>query len=316
MQIICKIDGSVHDSLKSLHKYLRFLKTTQESYYHEFTPRRDKLTNELIPYKDYQQYHTQEFSNKNNLKKWIKENKESGIEWSTEWLKKRKIEKNLIYAPSQTELRTLVCPSIPYYESNIAGGYYELTSKLGFLPRYDNKPLVFSPISCPIIQDTREQKPLILDHPILIETLNVGDYALSTTQDVGIRIERKSLGDFCGTLNGKETKTKKGEDSSIERFRREIKRGIVDNLYIIMMVESDINDAQRFNYLPQTKHVKASPGYIMKNMRDLLVEFPLSLQIVFVAGRIEMASKLVRILQLGKQAKTVDLQYRSEKGEL
>lgn len=312
----CLIDGSAHESVKDLHKYLRFLHVTQEAYYHEYVPRRDRLTNEMIPFKDVEQYVTAEFISKPNLKKWLKDNPDEGWKWSREWLKRRKDEKGLVYAPCQAELRTLMCPSMPYYEVHAEGEYYRLTDELGFKPRFITAQPVFTPLDSAIIQDTREQMPLKIDHPTQIETLNVGDYALSGARDVGIRIERKSLSDFCGTMSGRVVERKAGSDSAYQRFQRELDRATKAGYYVVMMVEANINDAQRFNYLPQTKRVKASPSYVFHQLRDILVQYPLSLQVLFVDGRVEMAKKMVRVLEMGAQVRSVDLQYAYERGIL
>jgi hypothetical protein len=83
-----------------------------------------------------------------------------------------------------------------------------------------------------------------------------------------------------------------------------------------MMVESDINEAQSFNYLPHMKRVKATSTYIMHNLRELLVRYPLHFQAVFVKGRKEMARAAMKVLAMGERVKRVDLQLGYEKGEL
>ena len=205
----------------------------------------------------------------------------------------------------------------------MTGGYYGLATELGFVPRYTKENLVFSGLASDgvIIQDSREQQPLRLSCLVRKEALEVGDYALAPPNDLGIRIERKSLPDFCGTMSGRKVEyaNKKKQnriDSSLERFDRELARAKEANLYVVMMVESDINDAQSIGYLPQTRHIKASASYILHNLRDLLIKYPLHFQVLFVKGRIEMANKLLRIFQLGDQVKRIDLQYAHEEGRL
>lgn len=305
MSVICHIDGSEHPDIASLHALLKRFRIKQEAYWHEFLPRRNRLTGDLIPYKDYDQYMTQEFATKHELKTWIKMRPDEAREWAIDWLKARKTEKNLVYAPSQAELRTLMCPSMPYYDS--IGGYYEITRALGYLDRYGAAPLTFAalPADATIICDSREQNPLKLAAPTVVAKVDAGDYALAAPYDQGIYIERKSLADFAGTMS-------KGN----ARFRRELDRARTKGHYIVMLVESSITDAQGLNHLPQTRHVKASASFILKQMRDLLADYPLTLQVVFVDGRIEAAQKALRILMLGQQVKTVDLQDRYEKGEL
>ncbi len=316
--IVCQIDGTTHESIESLYGHLKMLRVGRERYWHEHLPRRDKLTGELIPFKDYEQYTTQDFANKINLRNWLKVvPRAEGLEWSTKWLRDRKEKKGLVYAPSQVELRTLCCPSMPYYETMAAqeGGYYGVTANLGFTSRYRRESLVFAPLpkDATVIQDSREQNPVALGVKTVVDTVNVGDYALVAPHDKGIRIERKSLADFCGTLSAKKAAKTGG---SLGRFDRELARAVAKNLYVVMMVESNINDAQRFDYLPQTKWVKATPAYVFRNLRDLLVKYPLHFQVVFVDGRKDMAAKMVRVFELGEQVKSIDLQFAQEEGLL
>lgn len=325
--MICLIDNSKHESLEALHTYVKNgWRLGPKAYHTLYAPRKDLLTNEPITFKDAEQYLAADFASKPNLKRWLKKQPRSvGLDWAKRWLAKRKVAKNLVYAPSQAELRMLCCPSMPYYESVAAaeGGYYGVTAALGFKPRYTRAPLVFTPLprDAVIVQDSREQAPIKLAHPTQTGALDVGDYAIAQScYDKGIRIERKSLNDFCGTLSGrKQTRTNKTSTtqwSNLERFDRELARAAEGGLHVVMMVESNINDAQSFNYLPQTKWVKASPAYILKNLRELLVKYPLSFQVIFVNGRAEMATKMLRVFELGAAVRETDLQFAYEAGTL
>lgn len=323
--LTCFLDQTTHATVDDLHAHLKTLRISRERYWHAHMPRRDLLTGELIPYRDYEQYTTQDFVNKLTLRKWLKEQpREVGLQWAKGWLAQRRAAKGLVYAPSQAELRTLCCPSMPYYESVAAdeGGYYGVTTALGFRPRYTKVPLVYQTLGADVsvIQDTREDKPITLPLPTVVDTLNVGDYAFAAPWDEGVRIERKSLSDFCGTLSGRKQtrtgKTKSTEWTNLERFDRELARATEAGLYVVMMVESNINDAQSFDHLPQTRWVKASPAYIFHNLRELLVKYPLSFQVVFCDGRKVMADKMIRVLSLGAAVRTTDLQYALEEGLL
>jgi hypothetical protein len=302
MSIICKVDNSIHASLDDMHNHLRRFRIKRADYYSEYYPRKDKLTGEPIPFKDYNQYFSQEFLNKNNLKKWIKQNPKEGEIWAKNWLLERKQEKNLEYAPSQVELKSLACPSMAYYDS--IGGYYNITSELGFKPRYTNQLLNFTalPQDVKIIVDTREQTPLKLPRECVSQKLDVGDYGLIEPHDKKIYIERKGLGDFIGTLS-----------QGLARFEKEIKRAEKSGSYLVMLVEDNINHALGFDYLPQTRWVKASPSHIFKNLRDLLTKYPLCFQVVFADGRIDAAQKMLKIFEMGEQVKSIDLQYALER---
>lgn len=245
-----------------------------------------------------------------HLRRWLAANPERGREWAIEYLKARKAEKSLVYAPSQAELRSLYAPSMAYYDS--IGGYYALTGALGYADHYRAAPLNFVPLmrDARFICDTREQKALELPYAERAK-LDFGDYALAAPYDRGIRVERKSLPDFMGTLTSKRvTKKRLGEDSACQRFERELLRAQEASGYVVMVVESTIKEALSFN----NRFGSATTHHVWKNLRDLLVKFPLHFQACF-AGE-DAAAKVVRIFELGEQVKSVDLQYAIEKGEL
>lgn len=316
MSVICHIDGSEYESVADIHALLKSLRIKQATYYEKHYPRVCKGSGKPIPYKDYKQYFSQEFADKESIRTWIMANPIEGRAWAIEWLKKRKEEKSLVYAPTQVELRSLQGPSMHYYDS--VGGYYSIARELGFKDRYSERS-GHNPANpaMMVIQDTREQNPLRLSVKIKVDTLNWGDYAIAAPHDKNIRIERKSLPDMIGTLSGKKVQHKRiAEDSPCERFERELIRAEEAGGYLVMMVESTIDDALIFRDLPQIKHGKASSSHIFKNLRDLLVKHPLTWQVVFVKGRTDAAAKLVKIFQMGDQVRKVDLQYLQERGKL
>lgn len=330
MTFTCAIDNTPHESIDALHAYIKTAyRVSQKTYWTTYAPRRDLLTGEPIPFTDAERYLSTDFINRITLKKWLKEQpREVGLKWAKGWLAQRRESKGLVYAPSQAELRTLCAPTMPYYESVAAdeGGYYGVTSALGFKSRYTRAPLVFKPLPRDVVmvQDTREQCPITLPCTTQMGKLDVGDYAIAQRcYDTGTRIERKSLGDFCGTLSGKKVARKGGRDgegivadSAFARFDRELARAAEANLYVVMMVEATIADAQRFDYLPQTKWVKATPAYVMHNMRELLVKYPLSFQALFVDGRKAMAQTVMRVFELGVRVRETDCQWAYEEGLL
>jgi hypothetical protein len=307
----CLIDGSEHNTLEDLHKHLKTLKVRQDTYYTEIAPQRDLCTGEPIPFKTpVEKYLQKQFAHKNNLKRWLKEKPEEGKAWAIEWLKKRKTEKGLTYPPSQTELRSLMCPTIPYY--NHIGGYNQICAELGYTVRYHGAlPDAINPPGTLII-DTREQNPLKFAVPTMSQKLVCGDYGLEIKHDNGVYIERKSLPDMVGTLSDRETKP---GDSNLARFRREIERAAEMEAYIVMLVESDINQAMGFSHLPHMKHVWVSEEHIFKNLRDLLRDYP-NFQAVFVKGRVEASRTTLRILACGESIKNVDLQLEYEEDRL
>lgn len=302
---ICYIDNTEHISLDSLLDHLKKIKIKQKEYFIKIN-KQDLLTGEYIEFKNPEQYLNTDFVDKRNLKKWIKLNPEKGKDWAINFLKKRKEEKQLVLAPTQVDLRSLNCPSIHYYEEN--GGYNKICEELGFKTRFkydkcEESAFKVSKACDSIIIDTRERLPLKIVTKIINKKLNVGDYGLEGEEDKGIYIERKNLNDFVGTL------------SEYSRFEKELERAKESNSYIIMLVESDINDSLGFNFLPQMKWTKTNPSHIFKNLRDLNNKFN-NFQTLFVGGRIEAAKAVIKLLSLGEIIKTQDLQYRLETKEL
>ena len=73
MSIICKIDGKEFKDEKSLHFALKGYGLNKVKYYQKYFERRDLLTNELINFKTKEQYLNSDFNDKNNMKKWLKQ---------------------------------------------------------------------------------------------------------------------------------------------------------------------------------------------------------------------------------------------------
>lgn len=248
-----------------------------------------------------------------HLRRWLNENREKGREWAIDYLRQRKADKGLVYAPSQAELRTLYCPTMPYYDA--MGGYYAITRELGFVDRYVAETPSFVPLmrDARFICDTREQKALVLPYDTDDHKLEWGDYALAFPHDKGVRIERKGVGDYWGTFNSRKVDHKRiATDSARERFERELIRAQEADGYIVMLVEASVADTETY----KSGYGKVGSSHVFKNMRDLLAKYPLTWQVVFADGRTEAASKLVRIFEMGGQVRRVDLQYALEKGSL
>jgi len=298
----CLIDNSTYPTLTDLHAYIRKLKWKQADYYMHFYPRHDLLTNEKIPFKDLKTYFKVDFLNKNNLNKWAKQNPERAIEWTKKYLSERKADKNLTRAPSHFELRTLFCPSVKFIQEH--GDYNKLCESIGLKPQYDySKELIFNelPEGYKIIEDSREQRGLKFINKE-VKKLDYGDYTLDRGSN-NIFIERKSISDCAGTLS-----------KDYERFYREVARAKKDNAYLIVAVEVDYNTFASFNHDYRMRFAtKATPEHVLKNARDLLLEFD-NLQFVFADGRPELARLILQIYRLGEQAKTTDLQLNLEKG--
>lgn len=303
--LTCKIDGEAFPSEKELHKHIRKHSLRLAEYYQKYHPRYDLHDNKIIKFKNKEYYFSHDFNSKTSLKAWLKSQPQSKAkEYCVELLKKRKEEKELIYSPSQVELRSIMSPPIQYYNELFGwDGYYKLCSKLEFKNKYKifndivsgaeyNKP------EYKIYVDTREQKPLKFNRPIEVKTLKFGDYAFSSSQaSCGCHIERKSLTDLIGTISG-----------GYERFHNEIKRAQEAEAYLVVLVEEKINNALAFNFLPHiSRKIKATPDFIFHRIRTLIQRYP-HIQFLFVDGRKESSRVMERIFTCGGVYKQVDLQ--------
>ena len=307
--LTCKIDGESFETEKELHKHLRKHKIRIAEYYQKYYPRYDKHDGKMIKFKNKKQYLSTDFNTKTNLRMWLKSiPNEEAKEYCKNILTSRKEEKELIYAPTQVELISIMSPPVQFY-NELFGDYYRLCSQLGFKIKYEkfmdivsgaewNKP------EYKIFVDTREQKPLKFKRGIEVRTLKFGDYAFSSKQATcNCYIERKSLADLIGTLSG-----------GYERFINEIKRSEEDEAYLVILVEAKLSDAMYFNHKVKSyngervfKKVKATPEFIFHKVRKITQKYP-NVQFLFVNGRREASRVVERIFTAGCVHKKIDLQ--------
>jgi hypothetical protein len=303
MSVICKIDGKEFKDEKSLHFALRGYGLNKEKYYHTYYPKKDFLTGETINFKTKDQYLNSDFNDKNNMKKWLKEQSlDKAQEYCKNLLIKRKKDKNLIYSPTQIELRTIMSPSIIFY-NKIFNDYYDICSNIGLENKFIHPNNITSQFQNKlttkdtIYVDTREQSWLKFDIPFEIKTLSFGDYSCSN-ENCNCYIERKSLSDFISTLSVK----------NFDRFKNEIEKAQKNNSYLIVIVEEKLASALSFQYLPHiSKKIKATPEYIFHNVRSLIQEYS-NLQFLFVDGRNEMKRAIESIFASKCFYNKIDLQ--------
>ena len=303
MSVICKVDGKEFKDEKSLHLALRGYGLNKEKYYHTYYPKKDLLTGDTINFKTKEQYFNSDFNDKNNMKKWLKEQPlEKAQEYTKQLLAKRKEDKKLTYSPCQIELRTIMAPSVISY-NKLFNDYYDVCSSIGLENKFIHPKNIIHQFKNKlnsrdtIYVDTREQNWLKFNIPFEIKTLPYGDYTCSN-DNCSCFIERKSLSDFISTLSV----------GNLERFKNEITRAKKDNAYLIVIVEEKLSNALSFQYLPHiSKKIKATPEFIFHNVRQLLQEFD-NLQFVFVDGREEMKRTIESILASKCFYKKVDLQ--------
>lgn len=271
----------------------------EADYYLKHYGFKDLLTNELILFKSPEQYFNADFTNKNNLKKYLesKSHKESW-EYCRNWLIRRKQLKNYIFSPTHFELRTLCFPSVKYFESVFGvDSYNRLCNEIGLINRFNHtQKLEFNDKEPQIIIDTRESKPLSFKNPTIIQKLECGDYSAQENIN-SIYVERKSLQDAIGSFCGK----------NYDRFCREMQRAKEQDSYIVILIESKISNLFGFNHLGYL-HSEASADFILKRMRDLLLKFD-NVQICCVDGRQKASEFIVNLYKMKNNPKTIDFQY-------
>lgn len=290
----CKECKQNFENKDKLHKHLRSHGLTIEKYYKKHYPRKDFLTGEFIKFKSYDFYFNNDFNNKNNLRKWLlKQPLQVAKKYSEQLLKNRIEKKKLKFLPSQVELRTITMPSVILYK-RIFKNYYELCNELNVDNRWGNfteedykRVLRLSKKKPTILVDTREQLPFEFDVPTKSIKLDYGDYCLEdSTSKPQVFIERKTLKDFVSTFSG-----------GFERFKRELDKATSNNAFLVVVVESSLNDCLsfRFNKALQAQcKWKVTADFVFHNVRELL-ENNNNIQFLFTKDR-EEASKLSKII--------------------
>jgi len=301
----CRVCSQPFHRQEEFNGHLRSHKIRIADYYHKYYPRYDLYSNELINFKDKGQYFSTNFNTRSNFSVWFKsQNEAKQKEYCIEFLKKRKLAKNLVYSPSQTELRSLFCPGVAAMQK-LFGNYYELCNSLGLQNKYqpfDSLPqIITSPYK--VICDTREQKPLKFPE-VEVKKLDFGDYLIYNDKNE-VYFERKSLADFISTLS-----------SGYERFTREIDRALLANKHLIIVVEENIGHALSFNHLPHiSKRFRVTPSFIFHNVRELYTKFP-NIQFLFVDGRPRLVEVMIKIFKSGPFYKLCDLELLYETNKL
>ena len=66
----CKACGKDFESERALHCHIKVHQMTLAEYYVKFYQRKNKLTGELLPFKNKKDYFSKDFSNRSQLVKW------------------------------------------------------------------------------------------------------------------------------------------------------------------------------------------------------------------------------------------------------
>ena len=302
----CKVCEKEFETHRQLHSHLKAHDLRVVEYYQKHYPRHDLHDKKIIKYKTLEQYFSTDFNSRTTLRLWLKSvSKEESKDFCKRLLLKRKEEKQLTYAPTQVELRTILSPPIQYM-NGVFEDYYSFCRALGFKDKYELPTEItegkeYQKPQYSIHIDTREQLPLkFKNYATEGKTLPVGDYTFSEPKlTCNCFIERKSLADFISTMSVK----------NLDRFEREIIKAKDLKINLIVMVEDTLHHAVSFKYLPHiSKKIKATPEYIFHNTRQLIQKYP-HVQFLFVNGREEAKRVIQKIFFSGCFYKKIDLQY-------
>jgi len=273
---------------------------TMAEYYTTHYPRKNKLTQEFLPFKNKLDYFNTDFSNRPQMIKWCNEESSDIVnEYIIKQLKNRIERKQLKYAPNHLEIELNKLPPIDIYKRNF-GGYGQACKELGLEPIY-NKGITEDFFQTknkieeiPIYIDTREQKPLEFKHSKSLK-LDFGDYTMGGDNYSYTFVDRKSEGDFKGTMG-----------MGFKRFRNELNRARQFNTYLYIVIESSIDKIKRNNNFGPHK---SNLPYLWHNMRLLTHEFKGHCQFLFTGNRTNSQIIIPKLLYYGQELWNVDLQY-------
>jgi hypothetical protein len=223
------------------------------------------------------------------------------IELLYRFLVKRKSQGTLI-APCQTELRTLLIPSIVYFDKLFDIGFDNIVKNIGFQERFlytDSKirelPNTAKEGIPKIAQDSREKTELNFKNCEIIKTkLDFGDICGYGEFYSNVFIERKAnISDFVQTI------------SEFDRFNREIKRAKQLGAYLIVIVEEPLDKCLKFSDF--FDKCQATPEYIFHNVRRLIRENE-NLQFCFL-DKNKFEKIVLWILSVRENIQKIDIQY-------
>jgi hypothetical protein len=284
------------DSERSLHTHIKKHKIYLHDYFVKHFPRRNLLTNELLPFKDKNSYFSNDFLSIHQLYEWCElAEKEIVKNYIKEKLLQRIQTRELQYAPNEIELFTSFLPSIDIYKK-FYKSYTYICKEIGIDPLFSQKlPDDFwNDCDFEIITDTREQEPLYFKKQI-IDKLDIGDYGIIDGFDYTF-VDRKSEQDFKSTLS----------QANLERFEKELVRARSINCYLFIVTEANLYDLENLN---KKSYHKSNLKYIYHNMRVLQHKYKDCCQFVFTGSRLNSENLIPKILRSGKKIWNVDMQH-------
>tara|TARA_R100000008_G_scaffold82547_1_gene66931 strand:- start:280 stop:1218 length:939 start_codon:yes stop_codon:yes gene_type:complete len=299
-QVTCMECNQQFKSDNGLHKHLKAHNMTMGEYYTTHYPRKNKWTQELLPFKNKEDYFNNDFSTRGQMLKWCDKAPKAEVkEYILKQLENRIERKQLKYAPNHLEIELNKLPPIKLYQK-MFGSYFAACEMLNIRPLFSQPMLKAFPQEeeyledIEIFVDTREQKPLSFKKSSGLK-LDFGDYTMGGEHYNYTYVDRKSESDFKGTLGGGKS-----------RFERELKRARRFNAFLYVVVESSISNIKKNNNFGS---YKSNLPYIWHNMREFTHKYKGSCQFIFTGGRINSARLIPKLLYHGPKLWNVDLQY-------
>lgn len=290
----CLDCGQEFSSLRSLHAHIKVHDVCIGDYYVKHLDKRDLYTNEPIPFKNHAQYLDQDFLSYRNYQLWLgsKTNQEAKDSIVSSAIKKMQ-EKNIEFSPPNLYWQLGQMADVSEIKKHF-GSYSSFCSEVGLKCNFKNIPKDFWSVNpnLPILIDTREQMPLEFNNSIK-QKLDFGDYTTNGQYYSKTFIDRKSESDFLGTFG-----------SGFDRFKREMDRCISFNSYMFVVVESNITKIKE-----NPRNRKVHLDYVWHNSKELILQYPKNLQIIFAQSRAGSQKLIPKILFFGKELWDVDLQF-------
>jgi len=305
----CRECGKDFSSERALHCHIKVHQMALAEYYVKFFQRKNKLTGDLLPFKNKQDYFSKDFSNRTQLLKWCNEAGGEAKDYILGMLSNRIKTKSLTRGPGHVELKVQALPDLDTYIKHF-DSYTAACEACGVKPLFGSRipPEFFENIDMSdmkIFIDTREQQPLSFPNSEEMK-LDFGDYTSAGEYYDYTYVDRKSANDLIGTLSL----------GNLDRFRREVARARDLNSYLFVVIESDMSRLE--SYMRAAKNNRFGPHktnlkFIYHNMREVMHEFADSCQFVFSGGRENSEKIIEKILFFGRKLWGVDLQYYIDK---
>jgi hypothetical protein len=297
MSFKCKECGEEFEAQRGLHTHVKKHSMFLGDYYVKHYARKNKLTGDLLPFKNYKDYFSKDFSQPHQLMEWVNKSPAEEVrEYLIEILKKRVSNKDMGYGPTELELRSAALPSIEVYKEYF-GSYTYACDKAGVMPLLGSKlpKEFFNDYSdVKILIDTREQQPLSFKNSESFK-LDVGDYGVTAKDYDYTYVDRKSFGDFCGTTT-----------VGYARFCKELDRCRSLGAYLFVVMEFSFEGMDECNYKSYKKY---KLDYVLHNMREIQKQYKDCCQFVFAGSR-ELSEELIpKLLVCGKQSWKTDINY-------